>query len=152
MKYEHHQGMLQHTFIHKQQEQKEITDFFLNPQASTLIKFLMPRCWLKLNTESKSNEHHLSPNRICLKDVKWNVKQVKYKKLKCYYRVQGLKFHQTHGRAGDAKPTGLTPLVTGDAKHEAAEDKLPPALSNQNITASLSASTNCSGKLKWSSL
>lgn len=83
MKYQHHQGTLQHTLIHKQQEQTEVTDFFfLNPPASTLIKFLMPHCWLKLSTESKSDEHHLSPNRKRLKDVKWNVKQVKYKKIK----------------------------------------------------------------------
>lgn len=58
--------------------------------------------------------------------------------------MQGTKFHQTHGRAGDAKPAGLTPLVTvGDAEHEAAEDKLPPAISNQNTRSSLSASTSC---------
>lgn len=43
--------------------------------------------------------------------------------------MQGLKFHQTQRRAGDAKASGLTPLVTvEDAEHEAAEDKLPPAL------------------------
>lgn len=58
--------------------------------------------------------------------------------------MQGLKFHQTHGRARDAKPGGLTPLVrVGDAEQEVAEDKLPPATSDQSTRSSLSASTNC---------
>lgn len=28
MNYQHHQGTFQHTSIHKQQEQREVTDFF----------------------------------------------------------------------------------------------------------------------------
>lgn len=47
MKYQHRQGMLQHTFIDKQQEQTEVTDFFLKsssfysdkvPNATLLFK------------------------------------------------------------------------------------------------------------------
>lgn len=47
MKHQHHQGMLQHTFIDKQQEQTEVTDFFFKsssfysdkvPNATLLFK------------------------------------------------------------------------------------------------------------------
>lgn len=40
MKYQHHQGMFQHTSIHKQQEHREVTDVFLKSSGFYYDKVL----------------------------------------------------------------------------------------------------------------
>ena len=49
MKYQHHQGKLQHTSIHKRQEQREATRIFFHPQACTQIKVLHATLLMKAN-------------------------------------------------------------------------------------------------------